>query len=753
MQDLIKFHERQAATSGDMTRFGEFARTSFDDLVSDAIEPGLKFVGFAVVASGGAAVTVGEGRFYKTGEVYYDETSGGLQLNLISKLATTTRRIIAITVSGAEIETDVQPRTFITNVETRATEARAVPTVSRRKASFDTISGSESNEPQRPAIPAGQIAVAWVTVSTTAIISIETAIENELFSLRDAADQLDLLNLWRRGLEPRLTTIGTDIGNLAAQMARNATREKVERLQVDMARVKELVDLPDEYTDYGSDVFLDTQESDTAYAGYAARIDNGLNFPFAAKTNPAQVLALANPSDATVKVTNGLVLPAYQEARIREIRNSSGDLALNQFLYDNHSLVVATMKPTRTQHGPAFLISSSSSWWGTGRYLDIARGLFEKDGQYWTVLPAYEKDAAGADLYRVYSWIQYSPGPGAYWTRNTSGSETVSGHQWAQTFYNSQDRWLTGLGLHFYPSLGNGNVTIALCECDERAEPDASKVLAMSTLTTGQFVLGPNKFPITPTFIEKGKRYGVLIMTAGNYSVTFGDASGYLQGTLFFRNSGGHWESDPAKNLLLDLYVATFANVRTVVPLAPISLAGGLSSLDLTAPMVNPASCELTFEAQVGGTWYSLSPKNGGIFNGLPELVNLRAVLAGSNQLQPGFRLPESALVASRVATAMKHASTARTTPSSVNQVKLKVRLEHFDPAHNTVTLKVDRGGTIETADLTTDRTLDGGIIERTCVFNLAASTSSFKRIVEGTSDHHTRNFVVSEITDITDTI
>lgn len=751
MQRVVKVQEKQAVTPEDFNNFGLFPREAFDSLIKDAVEPGLKFTGFGVVESAPAKVTVGAGRLYADGAVFYDATEGGIEVNLIDSLAATARKIIAIVAFGSAVDTDTEPRTFLTNVTTRATQAEVVSTENRRVASIGRITGSESSEPTKPQIPANYLAVAWVTVDTTGIVSIEVAVENRLISSRKNADDIAFLNLWRKLIEPKLTTISTDIGNLAIQVARGANRDMISRIQEDMARVKEQLNLPDDFTDYGGDVFLDDDESYPAYSGYAARIDNGLQFPFAAQTTAT--MALANPAEPQVTLTNGLILPKYREARIREIANSTGDLALNQFHYDNNSLVVATMKPTRTQHGPAFLVSASSSWWGSGRYLDVSRGLFEKDGQFWTVLPAQKRDPSGAELYRVYSWAYYTAGPGAYWTRNTSAPEVVSGHQWCQTFFNTQDIWLTGINLHFYPTIGSGNVTVAICEVDERAEPNVDKTLAMSTLTSGQLSLGPTKFPMTPTFLEKGKRYGVVIMTAGNHWVTYGDASGYLQGSLFFRNSGGHWETDPSKNIMLDLWVATFDNVRSVVPLQPISLAGGLSSLDITAPMVKPASCELTFEAQVGGVWYALTEDNGSILNNLPELVNLRAVFAGSSELQPGIRLGDSSITASRVATAVKHASSTRTTPVSVNKVTLKVRLERFDGAHNTCTLKIDRAGTIETADLTTNRTLEDGSIERTCVFNLAASTTTFRRVIEGTSDHHSRNFVVSEITDVTDSI
>ena len=338
---------------------------------------------------------------------------------------------------------------------------------------------------------------------------------------------------------------------------------------------------------------------------------------------------------------------------------------------------------------------------------------------------------------------------------NTATEETYSGHQWCQTFLNTQDQWITGFNIHFWPTIGNtGNVTLALCETDERAEPNVNKCLASVTLTPGQLALGPTKFPIPPTYVQSGKRYGVIIMTAGNHWVVAGDASGYMEGSLFFRNSGGHWESDPSKCIMLDIWTAVFRAVRTVVPLQPISLAGGLSTLDIMAPLVAPPACSFAYEAQVDGTWYALTPANGAIFNNLPTLVNLRLVMAGSKLIQPGIKLTGSQIIASRAALAMKHASTTRTTPSAVDRVTIIARLEHFDPDHNTCTLKVDRGpGNIETADAVSDRVLADGAIERTAVFNLAASTSAFKRVVEATSDHHTRNFVVSEVTDVSETI
>ena len=752
MFNMVKIAESQAVTPEDFNKFGLFPRAAFDALIKDAIDPGIKFTGFPVAETAPGKVTVGAGRFYKNGEVFYDATEGGVELNLIGSLAVAARKIIAVVAYGSAIDTDVEPRTFLTNVTTRATEAQPTATENRRIATIDKVVGSESSNPTKPSIPANMVAVAWITVSTTGIVSIEIATENLLPNAADLFAKMQLVMLWKALIEAQLATLGTDIGNIAAALPGLVRNAALARVQADMARVKEQLHLPDEYVDYGSDAFLDEEESDTEYSGYAAKIDNGLLFPNAAEATSE--LELANQSDSNVKVVDGLMLPAYNEERVRIVVGAGGEIALNSFHYNARTIVVASMKRDRVQHGPQVLISSSSSWWGSGRWIDVQAGRFQKDGETFTALPSYVD--GGVTIYRVSKWANYTvDGDSAYWNR-VQTPEVYNGYQWCQTFLNTQDHWCTGLGIHFWPTLGDQDVTLAICETDDRAEPDVNKVLATVTMQRVNLDYGPFKFPIRPTYLEAGRRYGILIMTAGDYWVSCADSSSGTRhgGTLFFRPSGGHWESDPSKNILIDIYSATFTKDRTVVPLQPVQLAGGLSTLDIMAGMVKPQSCRLVYEAQVGGTWYALTPENGDIFNSLPALVNLRAIFAGTQKLQPGIELDGSQVIASRAATTMKHASTLRTTPAEVNQVKLVVMLENFDPDHATCTLKVDRGpGNIETADAVSDRTIAPGIVERTAVFGLEAGTEAYKRVIEGTCETHLHNFVVSEIVDVAEDV
>ena len=88
----------------------------------------MAFTGFTAVQDAPAVVTVGNGRLYHAGIVFFNDNEGGTRSTCFGILPVVTRRYVGVVVWGQEIETDTEPRTFLTDPVTRATVARVVST-------------------------------------------------------------------------------------------------------------------------------------------------------------------------------------------------------------------------------------------------------------------------------------------------------------------------------------------------------------------------------------------------------------------------------------------------------------------------------------------------------------------------------------------------------------------------------------------------------------------------------------------------
>jgi hypothetical protein len=272
MERLVKFYQDQQVTNADLNNVGTFDRTSLDHVVNDGIEPGRKFWGFPCVESGPLEVTVGEGRFYNQGEVYYRNDDGGVVLNLADYVPVVTKKIVTIAVWGNEVDTAVQPRTFLVDVETLQTEAEAVATESRRHAEVNTVAGIEAVEAQPPVLDANVLAVAYVTMSPGGIVSIQAVEDNRITAASAVAADMKAMKIWQALVGARLDTLTSDLAALAARMHGMVRRENFNEVAADTARLKDLVGLPDDLVTYGSDHFLDRSESDDTHADWLARI-------------------------------------------------------------------------------------------------------------------------------------------------------------------------------------------------------------------------------------------------------------------------------------------------------------------------------------------------------------------------------------------------------------------------------------------------------------------------------------------------
>jgi hypothetical protein len=714
MSKQVIFRDRQEVQDADLNNIGAFAAEGMDRIVRDAITDEKKFAGFAVSKTGATEVTIAPGTYFTNGQRFIREAAN--QIDFLSQLPLVTKRIAAIIVTGQTIETNVQPRDFIIDVETGATEPDSVAMQSLRYAEFQLAYGTESPTPQKPTISSNVLVIAWVTLSTSGVDATEKATENEIMSNKRLASRATALELWRREAGEQITTLGSDITTLANKVAERADASLLTRVFSDVAEIREILDLEDNFSGYGSENFLWTGQSisDPDAVGYYASVEEGLRPPAA---NAANVpISLFNPLDSSVKVaTNGLCLPRYTSVTRLALEEFSQQLSIAQYEFQEVNYQTATMQAQRIRFGASRTVCTNGSFWRTGNF-DLVRGIFtDRLGRTYQV---DTNQLAGRTRRLQEFW--YDTETVAYQERVVT-THTITGSMVAQTFLNTQGGWMTSLDLFFTQVAGSGNVRVLIARTSG-GKPDLERVIAETTVQASELVQGTDasvasewtRIPMIPTLLEAGERYAIVLITGGDHFVGLTMGANYGAGTLFFSTDGDFFMGDLTRDMMLKTNFASFDRPRIEVDLGSLNLSGGINDIDIAFEGITPEGTELFFEVRPQGSarWFRLDGGEDNPFQGLPALVNFRAVFMGTRDLMPGLRLTGSSVVVSRPATTFTWFSLPRTLPAASQDFKVIVTLDYFNSATHTFSLLLN-DETNADADIVADSVTDEVLDER----------------------------------------
>jgi hypothetical protein len=682
MERALVFENFERATLDDFNNIHAWMRTSLDHIVKDIGIPDKGFVGFNAVATGPAQVTLGEGRLYDQGAVYYNDDAGGFVVDLLARLPVVTNAWATIVAYGNQVNTNLQPRTFLTDVATRAVTARDTTTESRRRAEISVVVGIEGPDPTLPVVPANTLPLAHVLLSPAGIVRITVPDSNRAPSVRDNATRLDENDAWRLRIGSKIDTLGSDISALANQLRGVAPWTFVRMLTADVARLKEKAHLPSAYTAFAAAHFLTPADTETGHVDNLARIEEGIRFP-PVNTTDAQI-GLLNPFDPRAITQNFFVLPTYTEASRLSVVGNDGEKAISTYQFQTQTITERTRSVSRLRYGTPFTVCTNSAFWQTGVF-DYANWTFYSGtGVYNLVGEATLGDATpngllAHGLVRLQQVWQDTTSE-AYWDLNTVTS-SASGSIMAQTFLNTQDGWLTSVDLYFTRIAAGADVQVLITETSAGA-PELAQVVGRATLHPADMKAYPTKtnVPFAPTLLQKGKRYALVLITPGNHYVSIVTDNKFAQGSLFYSTDGAWFLGDLTNDLAFGLNFAKFDNPRVELQLNPLQLAGGIAAIDLQAPMTRPPGTDIVFRVQdpANGQWLAINGTDGGaILNGLPPLVQFQAVLIGTTDVMPGFGVGSNSRVTTwRPRTDFKHISKVRTMPSAVTHVTVDIRLE-----------------------------------------------------------------------------
>lgn len=747
MESQVKIRDYQEVPASDFMLIQDNVRTTFDDLVKYAVDADQAYAGLAVAASGTFEVQVGVGMYFSAGVMYPQEAV--LTQSLVDYQPIANKVKIAVIAWGSETETDTEYRDFVVNLETEQTESRLVTMSITRACNIGFIKGVESADPQLPTIPLDRLLIATITLTPTGIDTdgIVMSSTSALSSLRALATRATALEAWRAIAEPRISTIGSDLANLANSIAGGADIRALIRIAADVARLKDLSGLPDDYADYGADRFLDTDESDTGNLDFLAKVEEGIRFSDEAANLTA--VQIFNPINSQVSQTGNIMLPAYSSVSRLAVDAYSGETAISQYNSTSHTLVKESVSRKRVRYGLSMSVCTNAAWWTSGKY-DAATGVFTKDGETWVVDEADRAKALINHRYARITQFWTDEWTETYWDLVTT-TVSVAGAQVAQSFLNAQAGWLTGVNLYFTKRGSSGNVNLAICRLTDNGMPDLSRITYQATIDYLSIkAMDWTSVAITPTYLEAGKRYAIVLTTNGNHSVGMASGAGsYVGGTFFYSTDGAYFSGDLTKDMMFGLSFASFAASRIAVDLQPLSLSGGITDIDILAGMVVPDATSLTFQVQINGAWVALSDVTKNALAGLPPLLPFQAVFQGTSDIAPGIVMSDSQVKVSRPRTSFKHISAERLLPAETSTVRVITTLGAWNAARHGFSVKLLSGASTLTPAVVQDLDLGDDRIERTSLFTLATPILSFKIEMTGTTTTALDLFLVEERVDI----
>lgn len=737
MEEQVNYRPLQETTSEDFISTQKFVDESHQRFVQDAITKEAKFVGFTITTVSATEFEVSPGHLWdgNAGKVYVREES--IAQSIISRLPLQDEKWLTLSMRGDEQESEIEPRDYLINADTDQTEPRMVAMYTSRVAELHIKDGLESTDPQQSDVPTGYTLIGHVLLDTTGIVEISIASENKLVDLNAVRAEMEKNKAWIASTDPQILSLKSDLAAMASALKRIQSETPViNEMQRDLANLKDLEGISDNYTSYGSDWLLDEDESDVNNADYEARVDEGARYPWA--NQHTEQLSLFNPYASEVKNHDGFLLPDYDDhVRLDLSSGFAGSLSISQYGYSDHEIIRGERTKINIKYGPTRTVCSNNRnyRWLKGQ---PAGRTITHDGK------TYRVDAKWGE-HRGFHWYRIRQ----YWRttvkvpylHDVTKTYTIRGAQLAQTFLAHQNGWLTGLDLYFESVADQGDIHLNIVKT-ENGQPDVKMSVADVTLSAADLKKRPEAtwFEFAqPLFLEAGEIYAIVLTTQGDHKVSLTQGTNYTQGTLFYCTDGVYFQGDVEKDLMMRLHFARFKNPRTVVELGSMELDGGIADIELALECVEPENTSMIFEYKKQGDqlWYPLDETSADQLLGKPPLLHFRAVFKGDEFVMPGLSLPGSTFLVGRPTEYMRHITDNKILPDAAGNIVIKTQMEGWNEDKHTVVSKIRIGDVLTEAASFTDKILlnaESPTLVREFTFAMEPAISEFQIQTESSS-------------------
>lgn len=652
MSKRVVFDEAEIAEFGDFDNIGLFAQAAIDDVLNDAIGYPNHWAAFTVAQASAQEVTVSPGRYINGRVVYSNDAEITLSLQTYLPIVATDEVWVAIILRGSE-EIETANRTFETSQdpETSIPVNRSTPKNIARTVSLVVQQGNIVPSPAiKPAVAETDAAIAFVLLKSTGVTTIEPAESSRVKTLYEVEGRVASLEIDLSSLFERTLSIETDIANIAARMGDIPRPAIIRQMQRDIGAARRLISLPDNQRAYVFDNGLVTDQWDPAHADWLARINYGIRFAWA-NERQAQ-MQITNEDDPRIMLKDRRVVPAYDEVtRISNI-GEDGTRNISQLTHTVTTAVKQEVSRERIVYGTSKNQCENAAGWA---FLgDLRTGeVFTKNGEEWVLGDIVRnQNWAGHHVYEI-TRIRRESYVETYWTYETE-EIGINGSIYGQTFLVSQPMVATSIDLSVSRVGNDGTLYLFVCETDETGQPVIEKVLATGQIGPAELQIGWNRIDLDLTFLESGKRYAWFTVTTGNHALYTTEQNKFTGGSLFLMTDGAWAQGDVEGDFAFKLNAARFRDVRTVIPLEPVTLENGMTDIDLLYKAWVPGGTALEFELKPSGATQWVPFREEDISThplvGLPALTEIRVVMLGTPDLAPMIVMDQFA-----VATTARH--------------------------------------------------------------------------------------------------
>ncbi len=734
MHKRVVIAEAQGVNETDFTRMGEYPQTGQELLVRDLLAGGIYYSGLLVTQVDGVSVQVAAGRVYDNGKQYALETT---ETRTVAGFVPTEagKSVICLVIAqGQEVADDISERYYRRPVDPQNPEAGTQQSVEdayrirNRKVTINIFPGVESVRPVAPVAPVGSVPVAEILVTTSGIQEITMRDETAAVRLETLLNQHRALVQLVGTMAQAMDGMRADMSGLRAELQSTASRSAISALQVDMALLKDRLDVGDDGSPYWADRFLDYFESDydpetaTGHPDFDALVEEGIRFNHAAVNEFP--LALYAPNDPNLMhATSGLICPKYTNVEGIAVKDAVGTIALGGLLVQTITVEHLTEKRERIRYGSSRTICTNNAFWKSGKY-DPIKGIFTAaNGDTYKAAPllsGYHTDRKGdlAQHVRLQQfWVDKIDVP---YDKFTERQSTVSGVLKAQSFLMHQERWSarTWLGIKRWGA--GAAITAVLCEYKANGDPDLTRVLSSVTRTAADFKAWPTRtyFPhVKPVFLSplsdgsgRARQYGMAYFVTGDIDVVTADGDkSFIGGNLQTTTDGYTWDVDLTRDLCFGVDYCQFAVTQIPIRLQGWNLTGGIVDFDILTPVICPSSANYQYEINVNGTWRALSAETSqsDYVNGVTAYYDARVVLNGTQWGMPIIEMGDSRVRLTRPKTTGVWVGPGDADGvdgwalgETATEIVLRTEIAAWDPARHTVTAKMLSGAGFATVTL-----------------------------------------------------
>lgn len=726
MHSRVVMEPQQHFRPTDVENLGKFPQAGDEALTEDWLGT-LRYRGLAVVKDGANNVVVSPGRAYINFRQFALDTSETKSLVDEKPLIAGQKRVVILAAQG---QPDVPGPGVSRNAtiavpdgnggSVKQTTTQTATPYLANKLAVAKIAGALSTQELDPSVPADNVPFARVVLDIDGIVSAHQLTAHRINSVieMDAiiAQQASLLDI----VMGEVQALRNEVVGIQGTLRSTVSHAALEAVLYDVATLKDMQDIDDAGAPYALDRLLDEEESDTDHPDYNARIDEGLQLPYANENRTA--LALNNVNDPRVMHANaGLLFPTYDPV-IGFAVHSAGDSApLGGTVLQTMSLVQLTRTRFRVRYGNYYFYRYYNLPYYHPLRLqnDIVWRVFRKYGEVLAYPYGYYANAylywynhfyprVFVDVYREHYHV---------WQKV---DRTIEGVIKCQTFQQSQERYIPAFRLGLLSWESGAEITIAMCETREDGTPDPTKVLATKTLTASAFkrytagnVETMTRFQFdTPAFAKRGT-YGFISSVSGQVTVAMASGDRFLGGNNFESTDGSFFVGSILKDWAFAVEYCKFRQTVLDARLQNLNLNGGIQNADVVCPATVPDNTTVQFRVHSGGGWKVMAqvpadPSAGEteedeIFGtGLQATYDFQAYLTGNQWVMPVLELGNAELTVFRSGTEFHHVGAVRTVPGATTWAKVivRARIAGYDAVRHTLDAWIMHGATLATQKL-----------------------------------------------------